>query len=268
MSTILYSSPISGLIRSRRLGLSLGINLQPPDGKVCTFDCLYCECGLNARCRPRLPRPTRGEVSEALEQALRRLAAQGRQPDVLTFSGNGEPTLHPEFADIMRDTVALRDAWCPKARVTVLSNATTCGQETVRRALMLADNILLKLDTADAAYIARVDRPTSPGYDVRRVIEHMKAYGGRCTIQTIFMHGTAEVPTAGGGTLGVSADNVSERYVAPWLAAVAAIKPRDVTVYTIDREPATPGLAKATRPELDAIAARVRALGCACTVGY
>lgn len=268
MSTITYPSPISGIISSRRLGLSLGINVMPGDGKVCTFDCLYCECGLNARHRPMQPRPSRERVAEALESCLRDARERGVELATLTFSGNGEPTLHPDFAGIMEDTVRLRDAFCPKAKVTVLSNATTCGRSDVRRALLMADNIFLKLDTVDGDYVRRVDRPTQPSYSVAAVVEAMKAYRGRCTVQTIFMHGTALVPQADGVPLAVEADNVSERYIAPWLAAVAEIAPRDVTVYTVDRETATPGLTKATHAELDAIAGRVRALGFPCTVGY
>ena len=124
MSTIIYPSPIFGPVHSRRLGLSLGINLMPADGKVCTFNCIYCECGLNEERRPTLPRPTRKEVAEALETTLQRMAADGQYPDVLTFAGNGEPTCHPHFADIINDTILLRDQFCPQAKVSVLSNAT------------------------------------------------------------------------------------------------------------------------------------------------
>ena len=110
MSTIIYPSPIFGPVRSRRLGISLGINLMPADGKVCTFDCIYCECGFNADRRPRQKRPSRQEVAEALEAQLKKMHDEGVHPDVLTFAGNGEPTSHPDFADIIDDTIALRDS--------------------------------------------------------------------------------------------------------------------------------------------------------------
>lgn len=260
MSTIIYPSPIVGPIRSRRLGLSLGINLMPDDGKVCTFDCLYCECGFNASHRPHHARPSREYVAECLEVRLRTLAADGVRPDVLTFSGNGEPTAHPEFAGIVDDTLRLRDRYCPEARVSVLSNATLAGREDVREALLRVDNNILKLDTVSPDYIARVDRPVSPAYDVGRVVEAMKWFRGHVIVQTIFMRGT--------DMEGRSVDNTSEEFVAPWLEALREIGPESVMIYTIDRETPDPYLEKAPRETLDSIAERVRNLGFACTVGY
>ena len=175
MSTILFPSPIFGPVRSRRLGISLGINLMPADGKVCTFDCIYCECGLNAERRPTLPRPTREEVAEALEKKLREMADEGQLPDVLTFAGNGEPTTHPHFAAIIDDTIRLRNQYCPKAKVSVLSNATQLHRPDVFEALLRVDNNIQKLDTVDMDFIRAVDRPTSPSYDVKKVVEPLKA---------------------------------------------------------------------------------------------
>ena len=140
MSTIIYPSPIFGPVHSRRLGLSLGVNLLPADGKVCTFDCVYCECGFNADHRPQLPLPTREEVAEALEAKLRQMQADGRLPDVITFAGNGEPTCHPHFPEIVDDTIRLRDSYCPQAKVSVLSNATLIHRQQVHDALMRVDN--------------------------------------------------------------------------------------------------------------------------------
>ena len=122
MSTVIYPSPVFGPIHSRRLGISLGINLLPADGKVCTFDCIYCECGFNADHRPTLKMPTREEVAKALEAQLKKMKAEGVHPDVLTFAGNGEPTAHPHFAEIIDDTIELRNKYCPDAKVSVLSN--------------------------------------------------------------------------------------------------------------------------------------------------
>lgn len=260
MSTIIYPSPIVGPIHSRRLGLSLGINLMPDDGKVCTFDCLYCECGFNAEHRPHQARPSREHVARCLEEKLRELSADGVHPDVLTFSGNGEPTAHPAFAAIVGDTLRLRDKYCPGARVSVLSNATLAHREDVREALLRVDNNILKLDTVAPDYIARIDRPTLPAYDVGRVVEAMKWFRGHVTVQTIFMRGT--------DMEGRSVDNTSEEYVGPWLEALRDIRPEQVMIYTIDRETPDPYLEKAPRDVLDAIASRVRALGFDCTVGY
>lgn len=258
MSTIIYPSPIFGPVHSRRLGVSLGINLMPGDGKVCTFDCVYCECGFNADHRPRLRRPIREEVRAALEARLQDMQANGPAPDVLTFAGNGEPTAHPHFAEIIDDTLALRDRYFPSAKVSVLSNSTMLHRPEVVDALRRIDNNILKLDTVDADYIRRVDRPTG-AYDVRQVIARLKAFHGHLVIQTMFMKGTHD---------GLSVDNTGDRYVLPWLDVVKEIAPRQVMIYTIDRETPDLHLEKATREELDRIAVLVRAAGLDVSVSY
>ena len=258
MSTIIYPSPIFGPVHSRRLGLSLGINLLPPDGKVCSFDCIYCECGFNEDHRPQQPLPTRRQVAEKLEAKLQQMAAEGQLPDVLTFAGNGEPTCHPHFSDIVGDTIALRDRYCPEAKVSVLSNSTMIHRPEVHDALMRVDNNILKLDTVDPDYINRVDHPAGT-YDVDTIISRMKAFCGHLIIQTMFMRGECN---------GESVDNTSEDYVGPWLEAVRQIAPSQVMIYTIDRETPTQGLLKATREQLDAIRDRVVALGIPCTASY
>ena len=260
MSTIIYPSPIVGPIHSRRLGVSLGINLMPDDGKVCTFDCLYCECGFNADHRAHRPRPTRGDVATALESKLQTMQTEGTRPDVLTFSGNGEPTGHPDFSGIVDDVLRLRDHYFPSAKVSVLSNATFAHLPQVHEALMRVDNNILKLDTVSPSYIQTVDRPVSPQYDVHRIIDTMRSFDGHVIVQTIFMHGRAMDGTA--------VDNVGEEYVAPWLSALEYIGPQQVMIYTIDSETPDPYLAKATPEELDAIGRRVEALGIDCTVAY
>ena len=153
MSTIIYPSPIFGPVHSRRLGISLGINLLPADGKVCSFDCIYCECGFNEDHRPTLPLPTREEVAARLEEKLLQMTAEGQLPDVLTFAGNGEPTCHPHFAEIIDDTIRLRNQYCPQAKVSVLSNSTMIHRPQVHDALLRVDNNILKLDTIDPLYI-------------------------------------------------------------------------------------------------------------------
>ena len=258
MSTIIYPSPIFGPVHSRRLGVSLGINLMPGDGKVCTFDCLYSECGFNADHRAHLRRPTREEVRTALEARLQDMQANGPAPDVLTFAGNGEPTAHPHFAEIIDDTLALRDRYFPSAKVSVLSNSTMLHRPEVVDALCRIDNNILKLDTVDGDYIRRVDRPTG-AYDVQQIIARLKAFQGRLVIQTMFMKGTHN---------GLSVDNTGDCYVLPWLDAVKEIAPRQVMIYTIARETPDQHLEKATPEELDRIAALVRSAGLDVSVSY
>ena len=262
MSTIIYPSPIFGPVQSRRLGISLGINLLPKDGKVCSFDCIYCECGFNEDHRPTLPMPTREEVAEKLEEKLKQMVAEDQLPDVLTFAGNGEPTCHPHFAEIIDDTIRLRNQYCPKAKVSVLSNATMIHRQTVHDALMRVDNNIQKLDTVDPIYINKVDRPNS-AYDVEKVIDALKAFNGHVIIQTMFMRGQDT-----GYRIQESVDNTSEEFIAPWLEAVKAIKPQQVMIYTIDRETPAHGLLKATHEQLDAIRDRVIATGIPCTASY
>lgn len=263
MSTIIYPSPIFGPVHSRRLGLSLGINLQPNDGKLCTFDCIYCECGFNSTHHAHHRRPTREEVHNRLEETLQRMHNSGEHPDVLTFAGNGEPTAHPDFADIIDDTLALRDALAPQARVSVLSNATMIHREKVREALMKIDNNIQKLDTVDINYIRAVDRPVSKKYNVDEIIRNLKLFHGHVVIQTMFMKGFCTIEEEPFGV-----DNTSDEYVLPWLAAVKDIAPREVMIYTIDRETPDQGLEKATPEELNRIRDLVIAAGIPCTASY
>lgn len=228
---------------------------MPADGKICTFDCLYCECGFNADRRTRSHYPTREIVVEALEKQLIKMHNDNEHPDVLTFAGNGEPTGNPHFPEIIDDTVKLRDKWCPDAKISVLSNSTFIHREKVRLALMKVDNNILKLDTVNADYIKKVDRPTQPTYDVNDIIEDLKWFNGHVIIQTMFMKGD--------GT-----DNTGDEYVMPWLDAVKSIKPQEVMVYTIDRETPDRMLQKASHEELDRIKDLVVASGIVCTASY
>lgn len=259
MSTIIFPSPIFGPIHSRRLGVSLGINLLPPDGKLCSFDCIYCECGYNADFKAKQPLPTREEVKNALENRLKDMQENGPKPDVFTFAGNGEPTLHPHFPEIINDTIELRDKYFPDAKVSVLSNSTLIFKENVRNALMLVDNNILKLDTIDMDYIKEVDRPMGK-YDVNRIIDNMKKFNGHIIIQTMFMKGLS--PN------GVNVDNTSDQYVLPWLEVVKNINPEQVMIYTIDRETPDQRLLKATPEELDRIASLIKKEGLSVSVSY
>ncbi len=264
MSTIIYPSPIFGPVHSRRLGVSLGINLLPSDGKICTFDCVYCECGLNEQHRPKNRVPSREEVAEALETRLKNMQQNGPRPDVLTFAGNGEPTCHPHFASIIDDTITLRDRYFPEAKISVLTNATLITRKEVHQALMRVDNNICKLDTIDMNYIHRVDRPSGDWYKVEDIIEGLKRFNGHVIIQTMFMRGNI---TVNGKSL-EDACNLGEEYVTPWLETVKDIRPRQVMIYTIDRETPDKGLRKATPEELNKIRDRVIASGIPCTASY
>ena len=259
MSTVIYPSPIFGPIHSRRLGVSLGLNLLPADGKVCTFDCIYCECGYNKDHRPKKKLPTREEVREALEIKLKDMLENGPTPDVLTFAGNGEPTAHPHFAGIIDDTLELRDKYFPNAKVSVLSNSTFIHKPDVFKALCKVDNNILKLDTIDPDYINTLDRPTGH-YDVKRIIEDMKAFKGHIIVQTMFLKGTTED--------GIDVDNTSDAYVLPWLKVVKEIAPKQVMIYTIDRETPDQLLRKATHEELDRIVDMLEKEGLKASASY
>jgi len=254
MSTILYPSPIFGPIHSRRLGVSLGINLLPADGKVCTFDCIYCECGLNGEHRPTLPMPSREEVRTALERRLQDMAANGPSPDVLTFAGNGEPTCHPDFASIIADTIELRNRYFPCAKVSVLSNATQIHRQTVREALMTIDNNILKLDTLLPDATMAIDRPTGH-YATDRIVDDMQKFDGHVIIQTIYFHRDNE-------------PDDTQPAIDQYIDTLRIVRPQQVMLYTIDRETPTPGLTKATHEELDSIADEIRKAGFDCQVSY
>lgn len=258
MSTVLYPSPIFGPVHSRRLGVSLGINLLPEDGKICTFDCIYCECGFNGDHRPHKSMPTKEMVREKLEITLQDMVATGQKPDVLTLAGNGEPTAHPHFPDIIDDTIALRDKYCPEAKVSVLSNATLIHKEDVFNALLKVDNNIQKLDTINTTYINMVDRPTGH-YDVNDIIDYLRKFKGHVIIQTMFMKGILD---------GEDVSNLSDLFVLPWIEAVKSIAPQQVMIYTIDRETPTIGLLKATHEELDAIRDRVIDASIPCSASY
>ena len=255
MSTALYESVIFGPVRSRRLGLSLGVNLLPLHDKLCSFDCIYCECGWGKPgAKPRFN--SRETVRRLLREKLTEMVASGTPPDVITFAGNGEPTMHPEFGGVIDDTIAVRDELCPSAKISVLSNATMIGRETVREALLKADNNILKLDSAFDETVRLVDRPKG-AYSVRQTVEAMKLFDGRLIVQTMFLRGTLE---------GRQVDNTTEREVAAWLSLIEEIAPSSVMVYTIDRDTPADDLHKVSVEELRRIAERVERLGIPCSV--
>ena len=255
--TALFHDIIFGPVHSRRLGLSLGVNLLPLSSKLCSFDCIYCECGWNAEHPGGRRFNSREDVRTQLEATLRRMVADSTPPDVITFAGNGEPTMHPDFEAVIGDTIALRDALCPAAKVSVLSNATQIHRDSVRRALLRVDNNILKLDSAFDATTRLINNPQSPVYSVRRVVDQMKGFDGHLTVQTMFLRGEFDRQRV---------DNTTEEEVAAWLRLIREIGPRQVMVSSLDRDTPCRTLEKVPREELQAIAARVEALGIPCSV--
>lgn len=252
MSTILFHQIIFGPIQSRRLGVSLGVNLLPSDGKACSFDCIYCECGYNAQGRGGGKLPSREEVCAALEERLQQMRADGQKPDVITFAGNGEPTLHPHFEEIIDDTLRLRDNYFPEAKVSVLSNATCIDRAGVFRALNRVDNNILKLDSAVTETIRLLNAPTRSAFTAEELIAALKRFRGNLIIQTMFLRGKHK---------GQTVDNTTPAEVSAWLAAVCEVAPRQVMIYTVDRETPEKGLEKVSSEVLESIAERVREQG-------
>lgn len=248
----LFDTHIVGPIRSRRLGLSLGVNLLPTDGKRCTFDCIYCECGWADPVHPgRLPEAE--VVLSQLEDRLRRMSSDGQPPDSLTFAGNGEPTLHPNFPDIIRRTLALRDRYCPETRVSVLSNATRIDASDVRQALLSVDAAILKIDAGTDATARLIDRPAiGPRYSLLAVAHAMQAFRGQLTVQTLFLRGQHQ---------GVTIDNTTPQEAEAWRQLILKIRPAAVMAYTIDRPTPVPTLTKVPRADIEAIVAPLRPYG-------
>lgn len=247
MQTVLFTSTIFGPIHSRRLGTSLGVNLMPADGKVCSFDCLYCEAGFNAQGPGTKGIPPRSEVARLLEDKLAEMRNDNLQLDVITFSGNGEPTLHPDFNGVVDDVLLLRNKYYPEAKVSVLSNATRLQSTSVVEALRKVDNNILKLDSALDETVKIIDRPVSPGYRVADVIEGMKQFDGQCIVQTMMLRGEHN---------GVTIDNTTDCEIEALINACKEIAPREVMLYSIDRKTPAEHLEKVQRDELEKIAQR------------
>ena len=240
---MLFDSIVYGPIRSRRLGVSLGVNLMPTDAKLCSFDCVYCECGWNQPVlHPQLP--TRQQVREALASNLSPLASSP-QIDVITFSGNGEPTMHPDFLGIIQDTCALRDQYCPNAKVSVLSNSTQLGRVEVVQALKLCDNRILKLDSAIDATMRLIDKPVNPHLTVAQVMEWLQQFDGDFTLQTCFLRGDYH---------GQVIDNTTSEELAAWYQAVEILHPKQVMIYVIDRATPLQTLEKIPAEQMQTIA--------------
>lgn len=245
---MLFDTIIYGPIHSRRLGVSLGINLMSIDHKICTFDCVYCECGFNSACaHPNMP--TYDEYMVALKKGLEAMTVA---PDVLTFSGNGEPTLHPDFLRIMQGTCALRDALFPSAKISVLSNSTQLAREDVRQALLLADNRILKLDSAIDATMRLIDQPVNKDLTVAQIKQMLLGWDGDFILQTCFLRGHYK---------GQTIDNTTPEERQAWYQMVRDLHPKQVMIYVIDRATPVPTLEKISRSEMEQIAEPLRQEG-------
>lgn len=248
MQRVLFHETVFGPIRSRRLGSSLGVNLSPTDGKVCSFDCLYCEAGYNAQGPGTSGLPRRAEVARQLEERLKIMKADGTPLDVITFSGNGEPTMHPDFAGVIDDTIALRDRYFPDVKISVLSNSTRLRRPDVAEALKRVDNNILKLDSAFDRTVALLDRPVDPRYSVADVIESLMSFDGQAIVQTMITAGEHD---------GEAVDNSTDEEIDALIEAYRRIKPREVMIYTIDRKTPERSLRHISREKLESIADRI-----------
>lgn len=245
---MLFNSIVYGPIRSRRLGISLGVNLMPTTAKLCSFDCVYCECGWNQSVmNPQLP--TREQVYKALSTQLSSLKIQ---PDVITFSGNGEPTMHPDFLRIIQDTCTLRDQYCPSAKVSVLSNSTQLGRKDVVEALRLCDNRILKLDSAIDSTMRLIDQPVNHQLTVAQVIEWLRVFNGDFILQTCFLRGENH---------GLVIDNTTPHELEAWYQAVDILHPKQVMIYVIDRATPLQTLEKIPAEQMQSIAQPLRDKG-------
>ncbi len=246
--TVLFHSTVFGPIHSRRLGVSLGVNLSPDDGKVCSFDCIYCEAGYNAQGTGTSGLPLRGKVKGDLERKLRAMKDAGDPLDVITFSGNGEPTMNSDFPEIIEDAIALRDEYYPGAKVSVLTNSTRIFTPSVAEALKKVDNNILKLDSAIEPTMRLIDQPVSKQFTVEKVVESLEQFKGTGIIQTMMLRGEHD---------GKKVDNTVPEEVNALIEAYKRIMPREIMLYSLDRSTPEEKLKKVEKPELEAIGKRI-----------
>lgn len=252
MGGFLFDELIFGPVRSRRLGVSLGINLLPTHRKFCSFNCIYCECGWTDKQQaPKMELPKQHDIKHVLEKRLLELQNTDLQPNSITFAGNGEPTMHPHFAGIINDTCRLRDAYAPDAKISVLTNGSMLHKTSVIEALKKVDNNLLKLDGGNEEIISKINLPLK-AFRLGEYVEQLKQFNGKLTIQSLFLRGVVN---------GLQVDNTSTKEINDWLKLIKQIKPERVMVYAIERDTAGDGIIKIPQAELESIAAKVRAAG-------
>lgn len=259
MATFLFDKIIFGPVKSRRLGISLGINLLPVNVKVCTFDCIYCECGRTPKkYEEKAKLPSRAEVREKLEKKLKQMGAENQLPDVITFAGNGEPTLHPEFAGVIDDTIELRNQLSPDARIAVLSNATMLHKPDVFNALLKVEDNIQKLDSAFESTVRLMDCPHD-NFNLDKTVEQLIRFGNKAIIQTMFLRGSFK---------GQKIDNTTNEEVTAWLELLKKVKPSQVMIYTIARDTPVETLKKASAQTLNSIAKKVEEAGFEVQISY
>ncbi|HRW97368.1 MAG TPA: radical SAM protein [Bacteroidales bacterium] len=250
MSGFMFNQTVFGPVRSRRLGNSLGINLLAVNKKVCTFNCIYCDRSWSPDDKEVMEQlPTREQINESLETKLIRLKAENNIPDSITFAGYGEPTIHPEFTDIIDDTLQLRNQFFPHAEVTVLSNASMIHKPDIFEALNRVDNNILKLDAGLEATFQLINKPRSEDLTLDRIVQNLQKFGNKAIIQTLFVTGKVD---------GIPVDNTTTAEVHAWLNHLRFIRPRYVMLYTIDRQTTTTGLNMVPRKVLNEIADKLR----------
>jgi wyosine [tRNA(Phe)-imidazoG37] synthetase (radical SAM superfamily) len=257
--SILFHDVIFGPVQSRRLGVSLGVNLLPIDRKFCTFNCIYCECGwTHENIAGQKGLPGRDFVAEKLEEKLKEMASRDHAPDAITFAGNGEPTIHPQFPEIMEDVIRLRDRYFPEARVTVLTNSSTLHKPAIFNALKKAGNSILKLDAGTEEMFQLINAPQS-GITLKSIVEKLKEFDGELIIQSLFLRGQVD---------GRAVDNTKEPEFSHWLKLIKEIGPKYVMIYPIDRATPNNTLEKVSFDELKEIAGKVEAAGIKAQVFY
>ncbi|HTX87951.1 MAG TPA: hypothetical protein VMC08_03100 [Bacteroidales bacterium] len=252
MTGFLFHDVIFGPVRSRRLGLSLGINLLPAHSKYCSFNCIYCECGWTPMIpAEQLELPSREMVATFLEKSLEGLVEMEYLPDAITYAGNGEPTLHPGFADIVEDTIRLRDRYCPSAKVAVLSNASRLGDPGVFRALLKLDQNIQKLDAGSEDLFRLMNHPVQE-VNYPALVENLKRFRGKVIIQSMFLRGKYRDRVV---------DNTTPEEVGAWLNRIREISPEGVMIYPIARSTPVRELEKIALTDLEQIADKITALG-------
>ncbi len=246
----LFDSIIFGPVHSRRLGVSLGINLLPTTVKICTFNCIYCECGWTETSDIKKAQfyPA-SEIRASLEKSLIYLNQQHIAIDSITFAGNGEPTIHPQFTEIIDDTIKLRDTYTPQSKISVLSNSTMLSKDTIVEALKKVNNIM-KLDAGSERMFQLINKPKN-SITLKEIVENLKKFKGKLIIQSMFVRGEMQ---------GEIIDNTEETEIKAWLSHIQAINPAGVMIYSLDRRPPLAKLEKISEEELQLIADKVRQL--------
>lgn len=237
---------VFGPVDSRRYGKSLGVNPFPLGEKICSFNCPYCECGWTNKHwvgkHDEILWPEVDGLLHEIDDRLVRARDQGERIDAITFAGNGEPTLYPEFKALIDGTIELRTKWVPEARVIVLTNASELHRPEIREALLRADETCIKLDAISPKAVRAINKP-HPSLSMENLINQMLTFPSP-VIQTMFIHGPA--------------DNTGEKEIALWIDTLKRIRPARIDLYSIDRAAPDPRVTRVSAETLQTIADRVR----------